>query len=44
MNNQINNDLETIMILISQEIGLKLNDSKKQGLFDVQKFGDIGLA
>jgi len=30
-------------ILNSQEIMLKFKDSKKEGLFNVQKFGDIGL-
>jgi len=32
------------MILRLQEIGLEFRDSKKKGLFNVQKFGDIGLA
>jgi len=32
------------MILKSQEIGLKFKDSKKEGFFNVQKCGDIGLA
>ena len=43
MNNQIDNDLKMMMILKSQEIGLKFNDSKKQGLINVHTIGDIGL-
>jgi len=43
-NLDIDNNLKIKMILMLQEIGLKFKDSKKEGFFNVQKFGDIGLA
>jgi len=44
VNLKINNNLKLKMILKLQERGLKFKDSKKEGLSNVQKFGDIGLA
>jgi len=44
VNLEIDNNLKMKMILKLQGIGLKLKDSMKEGLFNAQKFGYIGLA